>query len=78
MPVMPAIAVPIMQAVISGIAMTPTIISGVQTIIKLMQSNQPPTLSDWQTLDAALMESNKLLQAQPEGQQPVAPSTTAA
>ena len=77
MPVMPAIAVPIMQAVISGIAMTPTIISGVQTIIKLMQSNQPPTLSDWQTLDAALMESNKLLQAQPEGQQPVAPATTA-
>ena len=76
MPVMPAIAVPIMQAVISGIALTPTLISGVQTIIKLMQSNQPPTLSDWQTLDAALMESNKLLQAQPEGQ-PVPVSTPA-
>ena len=75
---MPAIAVPIMQAVISGIALTPTLISGVQTIIKLMQSNQPPTLSDWQTLDAALQEANKMLQAQVEGQQPVAPSTTAA
>ena len=75
---MPAIAVPIMQAVISGIAMTPTIISGVQTIIKLMQSNQPPTLSDWQSMDAALQEANKMLQAQVEGQQPVAPSTTAA
>ena len=74
--IMPAIAVPIMQAVISGIAMTPTIISGIQTIIKLMQSNQPPTISDWQTLDAALMESNKLLQAQPEGQ-PVPVSTPA-
>lgn len=73
---MPAIAVPIMQAVISGIALTPTLISGVQTIIKLMQSNQPPTLSDWQTLDAALMESNKLLQAQHEGQ-PVPVSTPA-
>ena len=74
---MPAIAVPIMQAVISGIAMTPTIISGVQTIIKLMQSNQPPTLSDWQSMDAALMEANKMLQSQVEGQQPVAPATTA-
>ena len=74
---MPAIAVPIMQAVISGIALTPTLISGVQTIIKLMQSNQPPTLSDWQTLDAALMEANKMLQSQVEGQQPVAPATTA-
>ena len=74
---MPAIAVPIMQAVISGIAMTPTIISGVQTIIKLMQSNQPPTLSDWQSMDAALQEANKMLQAQVEGQQPVAPATTA-
>ena len=73
---MPAIAIPIMQAVISGIALTPTLISGVQTIIKLMQSNQPPTLSDWQTLDAALMESNKLLQAQVEGQ-PVPVSTPA-
>jgi hypothetical protein len=71
---MPAIAVPIMQAVISGIALTPTLISGVQTIIKLMQSNQPPTLSDWQTLDAALMEANKMLQAQVEGQQPVVPA----
>lgn len=75
---MPAIAIPIMQAVISGIAMTPTIISGVQTIIKLMQSNQPPTLSDWQSMDAALMEANKMIQSQVEGQQPVAPSTTAA
>ena len=74
---MPAIAVPIMQAVISGIAMTPTIISGVQTIIKLMQSNQPPTLSDWQSMDAALMEANKMLQSQVEGQQPVAPASTA-
>ena len=74
---MPAIAIPIMQAVISGIAMTPTIISGVQTIIKLMQSNQPPTLSDWQSMDAALQEANKMLQAQVEGQQPVAPATTA-
>ena len=74
---MPAIAVPIMQAVISGIAMTPTIISGVQTIIKLMQSNQPPTLSDWQSMDAALQEANKMLQSQVEGQQPVAPATTA-
>lgn len=73
---MPAIAVPIMQAVISGIALTPTLISGIQTIVKLMQSNQPPTLSDWQTLDAALMESNKLLQAQAEGQ-PVPASTPA-
>lgn len=74
---MPAIAIPIMQAVISGIAMTPTIISGVQTIIKLMQSNQPPTLADWQSMDAALQEANKMLQAQVEGQQPVAPATTA-
>ena len=74
---MPAIAIPIMQAVISGIAMTPTIISGVQTIIKLMQSNQPPTLSDWQSMDAALQEANKMLQSQVEGQQPVAPATTA-
>ena len=74
---MPAIAIPIMQAVISGIAMTPTIISGVQTIIKLMQSNQPPTLADWQSMDAALQEANKMLQSQVEGQQPVAPATTA-
>ena len=74
---MPAIAIPIMQAVISGIAMTPTIISGVQTIIKLMQSNQPPTLADWQSMDAALQEANKMLQAQVEGQQPAAPATTA-
>ena len=74
---MPAIAVPIMQAVISGIALTPTLISGVQTIIKLMQSNQPPTLADWQSMDAALQEANKMLQAQVEGQQPVAPATTA-
>jgi len=75
---MPAIAVPIMQAVISGIALTPTLISGVQTIIKLMQSNQPPTLSDWQSMDAALMEANKMLQAQVEGQQPVVPASTPA
>ena len=74
---MPAIAIPIMQAVISGIAMTPTIISGVQTIIKLMQSNQPPTLADWQSMDAALQEANKMLQSQVEGQQPVSPATTA-
>ena len=74
---MPAIAIPIMQAVISGIAMTPTIISGVQTIIKLMQSNQPPTLADWQSMDAALQEANKMLQSQVEGQPPVAPATTA-
>ena len=74
---MPAIAIPIMQAVISSIAMTPTIISGVQTIIKLIQSNQPPTLADWQSMDAALQEANKMLQAQVEGQQPVAPATTA-
>ena len=74
---MPAIAIPIMQAVISGISMTPTIISGVQTIIKLMQSNQPPTLADWQSMDAALQEANKMLQSQVEGQQPVAPATTA-
>lgn len=75
---MPALAVPIMQAVISGIAMTPTIIAGVQTIIKLMQSNQPPTLTDWQTMDAALLEANKMLQAQVEGQQPVVPAPTSA
>jgi hypothetical protein len=75
---MPAIAIPIMQAVISGIAMTPTIISGVQTIIKLMQSNQPPTLADWQSMDAALMEANNQLQAQVEGQQPATQTTTPA
>lgn len=75
---MPALAIPIMQAVISGIAMTPTIIAGVQTIIKLMQSNQPPTLTDWQTMDAALLEANKMLQAQVEGQQPVVPASTPA
>ena len=74
---MPAIALSILQLIGAGIAMTPTIISGVKSIAGFMSAGTPPTLADWQAMDAALSDANKQIQNQVEGQQPVAPATTA-
>lgn len=69
---MPALALGILQLIGAGIAMTPTIVSGVKSIAGFMSSGTPPTLADWQAMDAALADANKQIQNQVEGQQPTA------
>jgi hypothetical protein len=69
---MPALALEILKLIGAGIAMTPTIVAGVKSIAVFMSSGTPPTVADWQAMDAALLDANKQIQSQVEGQQPTA------
>ncbi len=74
---MPALAVTILQLVQMGISMTPEIVSGIQSIAALMSSNQPPTLAQWQAMDAALLSLNAQIQQQKEGSMPTVTAASA-
>ncbi len=74
---MPALAITILELLTQGLSLTPEVIGGIKSISEMMSSNQPPTLSQWNAMDAALLSLNLQIQRQKEGSLPVStPSTT--
>ena len=73
---MPALALAILQLIGAGISMTPEIVSGVKSIAGFMSSGTPPTVADWQAMDAALSSANNQIQNQVEGR-PLVSATSA-